>query len=198
MNRTEARNAVVSAAKNAFNAKLFAGTSGNLSIRIPEENLVAITPTSVRYETMTAEDIVLIDLDGEIVEGRYKPSSEWQMHLEVFRRMKTVNAVVHTHSPYATAFAVVHRHIPQVLIEMIPFLGGDVPLAEYAPPGTLELGKSVVRALGNDRFGCLMANHGVLTIGETIDQAYLRAEYVEDAAKICAYAEGLGKPILIS
>ena len=77
MNRNEAWSAVISAAKNAFTAKLFAGTSGNLSIRIPEENLVAITPTSVRYETMTAEDIVLIDLDGEIVEGRYKPSSEW-------------------------------------------------------------------------------------------------------------------------
>ena len=103
MNRNEARSAVISAAKNAFTAKLFAGTSGNLSIRIPEENLVAITPTSVRYETMTAEDIVLIDLDGEIVEGRYKPSSEWQMHLEVFRRMKTVNAVVHTHSQIGRA-----------------------------------------------------------------------------------------------
>lgn len=198
MNRDEAREAVLVSAKNAFAAKLFAGTSGNLSVRISDENLVAITPTCIRYETMKFEDIVLIDFDGNIVEGRHKPSSEWQMHLEVMRQMSSVNAVVHTHSPYATAFAVVHRRIPQVLIEMIPFLGGDVPLADYAQPGTLELGKNAVRALGHDRFGCLMANHGVLTIGETIAQAYLRAEYVEDAAKICAYAEGLGKPVIIS
>lgn len=198
MNRNEAREAVLSAAKNAFAAKLFAGTSGNLSVRISDENLVAITPTCIRYETMTLDDIVLIDFDGNVVEGHHKQSSEWQMHLEVMRQMSSVNAVVHTHSPYATAFAVVHRRIPQVLIEMIPFLGGDVPLADYAQPGTLALGTNAVRALGHDRFGCLMANHGVLTIGETIAQAYLRAEYVEDAAKICAYAEGLGKPVIIS
>ena len=188
---------VLRISQKAFQEKLFAGTSGNLSICLREEKMIAITPTSVRYETMCWEDVVLIDFDGNIIDGHFNPSSEWRMHAEIYKQMPEVNAIVHTHSPYATAFAVVRQPIPQILIEMIPFLGGDVPLAVYAKPGTAELGTNVVQALGHDRYGCLMANHGVVTVGDTIDRAYLRAEYVEDAAKIYCYAKGLGDPVVI-
>ncbi len=188
---------VLRVSQKAYQAKLFAGTSGNLSICLREANLIAITPTSVRYETMCWEDVVLMDFNGNIIEGHYNPSAEWRMHAEIYRQMTGVNAIVHTHSPYATAFAVVRKPIPQILIEMIPFLGGDVPLAAYARPGTAELGTNVVQALGNDRYGCLMANHGVVTIGDTIDRAYIRAEYVEDAARIYCHAKGLGEPVII-
>lgn len=197
MDRQKAREDVLRISQKAFQEKLFAGTSGNLSICIRESGIIAITPTSVRYETMLCDDVVLIDFDGKIIQGHFNPSSEWRMHAGIYRQMKGVNAIVHTHSPYATAFAVVRQPIPQILIEMIPFLGGEVPLAEYASPGTAELGTNVVQALGNDRYGCLMANHGVVTIGDTIDRAYLRAEYVEDAAKIYCYARGIGNPVII-
>ena len=99
--------------------------------------------------------------------------------------------MIHTHSPYASAFAVRHEAIPAVLIEMIPTLGGDVPLAEFGMPGTEEVGAQAVKVL-QGRGGCLLANHGVLAIGDTLERAFVRAGYVENAAKICAIAMGSG------
>ena len=187
---------MVEICQKAFDQRLFAGTSGNLSVYLREEDLMLITPTCVRYETMTAEDIVCIKLDGTLVEGKYAPSSEWRMHAAVYEKMDGVNAVFHTHSPYATSFAVVKKPIPYILIEMAPFLGGDVPCASFARPGTRELGLSAIEVLHN-RNGCLLANHGVLTVGEDLPQAFIRAEYVEDAAKIYHYALQVGEPVIL-
>ncbi|NCB04628.1 MAG: class II aldolase/adducin family protein [Clostridia bacterium] len=187
---------MVEICQKAFDQRLFAGTSGNLSVYLREEDLMLITPTCVRYETMTAEDIVCIKLDGTLVEGKYAPSSEWRMHAAVYEKMDGVNAVFHTHSPYATSFAVVKKPIPYILIEMAPFLGGDVPCASFARPGTRELGLSAIEVL-HDRNGCLLANHGVLTVGEDLPQAFIRAEYVEDAAKIYHYALQVGEPVIL-
>lgn len=180
----------------SYNQGLFAGTSGNLSAYDGESNLVVITPTSIRYDQMTLEDIVVIDLEGNIVEGKHKPSSEWQMHCEIYKVKDNVYSVFHTHSPYATAFAVNRNSIPLILIEMIPFLGGEVPVAEIALPGTKELGLNALKVL-DDKNACLLSNHGVLAIGETVDQAHIRAEYVEDAAKIYHYALNAGEIHLI-
>lgn len=141
--------------------------------------------------------MVAIDVDGNVIDGKYKPSSEWQLHTEIYKSLNKVNAIVHTHSPYATGFAVTHKNIPCTLIEMVIFLNGDVPLADFAIPGTKEVGINAIKAL-KDRNGCLLANHGVVTIGENLEQAHIRAIYVEDAAKITAYAKQIGEPISVS
>jgi len=181
-------------AKQSYNEKLFAGTSGNLSL-FDGETMV-ITPTCVPYETITADDMVVIKLDGTVLEGKYQPSSEWRMHAAVYEAKPEVSAILHTHSPYATAFAVNNRSIPTILIEMVPFLGGDVPLAKFAVPGTKEVGLEAVKVM-EDRTGCLLANHGVLAVGDSLIQAHIRAIYVEDAAKICSLAMSNGEIVTI-
>lgn len=188
---------VLETSKRAFGLGLFAGTSGNLSMVDAARELVAITPSSRRYETMVADDISIIRFDGTRVEGPYRPSSEWRLHTAILRSFPDTGAVVHTHSPYATAFAVTHAPIPLILIELIAYLGGDVQVAPFELPGTEELGRGAVAALSGGRSACLLANHGVLAIGRDLEQALLRAEYVEDAARIYTYALGTGTPKLI-
>lgn len=194
--RQALRERIVKTAREAYEEKLFAGTSGNLSAFLREEGVMLITPTSVRYEILRPEQIVAMRLDGTVVEGALAPSSEWRMHAAVYENFSEVNAVFHTHSPYATAFAVVHRPIPATLIEMYYFLGGEVRCAAYATPGTKEVGLNAVPAL-QDRGGCLLNNHGVLAVGKDLDEARLRAEYIEDAAKIYSYARAIGTPVLL-
>ena len=184
------RRALVETARRAYAEKLFSGTSGNLSVHDGETML--ITPTSVRYEKLTPEDVVQMDLAGNILSGT--PSSEWRMHAEIYKNRPDVRAIVHTHSPYATAFAAAHRPIPACLIEMRYFLGGEVPCAPYAPPGTRELGVVCAEALG-DLGGCLMANHGALAVGKDLSEALLRAEYIEDSARIALLSMQLGGPV---
>ncbi len=195
MTNNELKKAVLDMTLRCYNEKMFAGTSGNLSVYDAETGYMYITPSSYPYEKMTADDIMVIKLDGEIVEGAHKPSSEWRMHAAVYRDMPEVKALIHTHSPYATSFAVNRKHIPVILIEMVPFLGGDVPVADFAIPGTDEVGTNCVKALA-ERNACLMANHGVLAIGNDLEQAHIRAVYVEDAAKILAIAKANGDPIV--
>ena len=165
-----------------------------MSCFLREEGLMLITPTSVRYDVMRAEDIVAMRLDGTVAEGGLKPSSEWRMHAAVYSHCPDVSAVFHTHSPYATAFAVNHQTIPAVLIEALVFLGGDIRCAPYATPGTEEVGLNAVPAL-DGRKGCTLANHGVLAVGDDLAQAYLNAEYIEDVAKVYAIAKSIGTPV---
>ena len=183
---------LVQTAQRAYREKMFAATSGNLSVFDRESGKIYITPGSFPYEEMTPEDIMAIDLDGNILEGKHSPSSEWRMHAAIYRADKRVNAIVHTHSPYATAFAINHMRIPAVLYEMVFFLGGDIPVAEGAIPGTPEVGENCVPVL-KERNGCLMANHGALAVGDTLDRAYTRAVYIEDAAKAYSIALTHGK-----
>ena len=189
------RQEIVDKSLQAFREGLFSGTSGNMSCRIaPDEMLV--TPTSVRYDVLRARDIVRMKLDGTVLEGEMQPSSEWRMHAAVYEAYGETNAVFHTHSPYATAFAVVRQSIPTVLIESRVFLGGDIRCADYAAPGTKKVGVNAVPAL-KDRGGCTLANHGVLAVGKDLAQAYLRAEYIEDVAKIYTYAKSIGTPVAL-
>ena len=186
------QNQLVQTAQRAYREKMFAATSGNLSVFDRESGKIYITPGSFPYEEMTPEDIMAIDLNGNILEGKHSPSSEWRMHAAIYRADKRVNAIVHTHSPYATAFAINHMRIPAVLYEMVFFLGGDIPVAEGAIPGTPEVGENCVPVL-KERNGCLMANHGALAVGDTLDRAYTRAVYIEDAAKAYSIALTHGK-----
>lgn len=187
---------VVEVAQKAYREGLMAGTSGNMSVYCPEKGLMAITPSSYDYSIMEEKDIMVIDLDGRIVEGSHKPSSEWRMHAEIYRRLDHVKAVVHTHSPYATSFAVNHQEIPVVLIEMIPFLKGKIEVSPYAVQGSAQVGLNAVPVLARKN-ACLMANHGVVAVGADLAEAYLNSVYVEDAAKIYHMALCCGKPVVI-
>ncbi len=178
---------LVDMAKKAYADKMFAATSGNLSIYDRETGRMYITPGSYPYEIMTADDVMVIDLDGNIIEGPHKPSSEWRLHAAVYRSNEKASALVHTHSPYATAFAINNMSIPVVLYEIVFFLGGDIPCAEGAIPGTDAVGENCVKVL-KDRYGCLMGNHGALAYGDTLERAYTRAVYIEDAANAYSIA----------
>ena len=193
----ERKIALVEAAQSAFRQGLFSGTSGNLSSLDRAAGRMYITPTSVRYEGLQAEQIVVMRLDGTVLEGG-EPSSEWQLHACLYKHLEAVNAVVHTHSPYATAFAVVRRSIPAVLIEMLYHLGGEVPCAPYATPGTRAVGEGAWQVMRNGAKACLLANHGIVAVGEDLAEAYLRAEYVEAGARIYTLANTLGEPAVLS
>lgn len=196
MSTIEMKIRIQQTALNAYNEKLVAGTSGNVSEYDRENDIMVITPTSVDYRILRPEEVVAMKLDGTILEGDLKPSSEWRLHAELYRGLSHVNAVIHTHSPRATSFAVLHETIPVILIEMMPFLGGDIPLAEFGLPGTPEVGLNAVKVMQH-RNSCLMANHGVVAIGKNLAQAYIRAVYVEDAATIYHFSRQLGQPHLV-
>jgi len=193
-NREALRREIVERSLSAYRAGLFSGTSGNMSFYCRAAGEMLITPTSVRYEELRPEEVVVMRLDGTVLDGSRAPSSEWRMHTAIYEAMPEVNAVFHTHSPYATAFAVIRRPIPAVLIEAHIFLGGDIRCAEYAMPGTRAVGERALPAL-EGRGGCTLANHGVLSVGKDLAEAYLRAEYIEDLAKICSIARTIGEPV---
>ncbi|VYU12528.1 class II aldolase/adducin family protein [Peptoniphilus gorbachii] len=186
---------LVAYGKKLLDKKLVAGTSGNLSLRGQADDIY-ITPSGMNYLEITENDIVKINFKGEILEGDKKPSSEWMMHVEIYKNYPNYNAIVHTHSPIATAFAVSRKKIPLILIEMKPFLGGEIEVAPFKPSGSLELAKSLIPYLKKSN-SCLLANHGVVSCGRNIESAFLSAEYVEDAAKIYYYSLNIGDPKII-
>ena len=176
---------------------MVAGTSGNISVFLDEINAMAITPSGYDYSIMEDKDIVILTLDGEVLEGHHKPSSEWRLHAEIYKNLPHVKSVVHTHSPYATSFAVLHKEIPVVLIEMVPFLKGSLEVSPYGKQGSSEVGVNAVPILSRKN-ACLMANHGVVAVGETLGQAYTNSIYVEDAAKIYHMALTVGTPVVLT
>lgn len=192
----ELKRTVLRIAKKAYEEKLMAGTSGNMSAYCPECGLMAITPSSYDYSIMEEKDIVVTDLEGRVSEGWLKPSSEWKMHAEIYKHLPHVRAVVHTHSPYATSFAVNHQEIPVVLIEMVPFLKGKLEVSPYAEQGSAQVGLNAVPILKR-RNACLMANHGVVAVGANLDEAYINSVYAEDTAKIYHMALCSGRPVVI-
>ena len=192
----EIRNEIANLGKEIVASGLNLGTWGNISARI-DENHLAITPSGVAYETITAEDIVVIDLTGKIVDGDKKPSIELPLHSAIYKAKKNINAIVHTHSVYCTAFAITRKPIPATCEDMIQIMGGQVDIAEYSLPGSEELAKSVVTALGN-KSACLMANHGLLTAADTLAEAYKIAQIVEKSAQAVIYANSLGGAVELS
>lgn len=199
MKYLQLRKEIIKYSKKMYNEHLVSATSGNISIRCPDdEDMFLITPSSEDYLTLKPDRIVLMKTDGTVLycpKGG-KPSSEWQLHSELYKSNKNTKAIVHTHSPYATSFAVLHEVIPLILIEMKPWLGGEIPLSKYAPAGTKEVGINTSRDIG-DKYACLMENHGVVAIADSLSLAYERASYTEDAAKIYHMARSVGKPNII-
>jgi len=172
---------------------LVAWTSGNVSGRDPERGLVVIKPSGVRYEALTAENMVVVDLDGKVVEGAFKPSSDTLAHVYVYRHRPDVNGLVHTHSCFATAWAAVGRPIPPVLTAICDEFGGPIPVGGYAKIGGDEIGREIIRSIGSSP-AILMKNHGVFTVGKSAEAAVKAAVMVEDVARTVYYASQLGTP----
>jgi L-ribulose-5-phosphate 4-epimerase len=168
-------------------------TSGNVSARDPESGLVVIKPSGLRYEELRPEHMVVVGLDGRRVEGDLKPSSDTASHLYIYRHRPDVNGVVHTHSPYATAFAAVGRPIPVYLTAMADEFGGPIPCGGFALIGGEEIGQVVVASIG-DSPAVLLKNHGVFTVGPTAEAAVKAAVMVEDVARTVYFALQLGQP----
>ena len=173
-------------------------TSGNVSVCASAEHL-AITPTGIPYDDMTAEDLVIIDLNGVVVEGNHKPSSEAPMHITIYKNIPAVKAIVHTHSPYALAFAAAGRSIPIISTEGLA-VHGPVPVADYACPGTEAQGLAAIKAMKGppNVTGTLLKNHGVLATGTTLSHAYSTACRIEMAAKIFFLALQIGNPAILT
>jgi L-fuculose-phosphate aldolase len=190
---TTTREAVLAAAQRMLADGLVEGTSGNISGRLPD-GLVCLTPSSVAYETMTLDDLVVVDLDGAVVEGTRSPTTEKDLHLSALRRYPELGAVIHTHAVYATMFALAHEPIPAVIEEVVVYLGGDVPCCEYKGTGSKELGDEVAAHLG-DRGAALLANHGLVTCGPSPEKAPSNAALAERTAKIVWGARAMGATI---
>ncbi len=173
------------------------GTSGNISVRHGDEML--ITPSGIPYDSMTPDMIAAMPLsrsDGSY-RGPLRPSSEWRIHLDIMRARPEAGAVVHTHSTYATALAVTRRGIPACHYMVAVFGGGDVRCSDYARFGTQELSAAALAALGG-RNGCLLANHGMLTLGPTLEKAMWLAVELETLAKQYVLSLQIGGPVLLS
>ena len=172
--------------------KLVAWTSGNVSVRDFASGLIVIKPSGVRYDSLTADAMVVVDLDGEIVEGKLSPSVDCESHVHIYREREDVGGIVHTHSPFATAFAAVGRAIPCALTALADAFGGPIPCSDYAAVGSDAVGKEVLGTIGEGR-AVLLKQHGVFTIGATGEEALKAAVMVEEGAKTLYYAQTLGK-----
>jgi len=184
------RKEIVRAALFLREAGLVTGSAGNVSVREPGTGCFLITPSGLDYRLMQAKDIVRIDQATGCVEGRRRPSTERELHGQIYKAREDVNAIVHHHSPYATAISVARRTIPNILDE-----GSDltpVQTVEYAPSGTPELATSAAARLADGCNAVLLANHGVVVVGGNLKESLTRSVEVERLAKIFVWAEALG------
>ncbi len=187
---TDIRSQVVAAAKAMDAAGLVVGTAGNVSGR-GDDGTIWLTPSSLPYDQVSVDNLAAVDLEGNLLEGTARPSTEKAMHLACYRAFPEVGGVLHCHPVHASMFAVAHRSIPAMIEEVIVYLGGDVPVTAYQPTGSDELGEEVVRHLA-DRSAVLMANHGMLCVGESPDHALHAALVAEHTARIVWGASRLG------
>ena len=169
---------------------LVARTWGNISIRI-DENQMLITPSGRSYEDLTLEDIVLVNYHTSKHEGAIKPSSEKELHCEIYRTRKKIHAVIHTHQMNASTVAAAHREVPPILDDMAQIIGPSVRVAEYALPSTKKITKKTVSAL-KGRNAALMANHGAVCVGRNLEEAFVVCQVLEKACKAFIEAEFLG------
>jgi len=186
----EIKQTLVDTARDMLRSGLVEGTSGNLSARLPDGHVV-MSPSSLPYESMTVGDLVVTDLEGKVLAGERPPTSEKALHLACLRQHPEIGAVIHSHALFASMFAVARQPIPCVIEEVDVYVGGDIPVADYKLTGSDELGEEVARHVG-DRGAVLMANHGLLTVGRDLAQAYKVAGLVERTAQIVWGARQLG------
>jgi L-ribulose-5-phosphate 4-epimerase len=191
----EARRTVFELHGELTRNNLVAWTSGNISARVADEDLIVIKPSGISYDDLTAASMVVLDLNGDVVEGDLSPSSDAATHAYIYRAMENIGGVVHTHSPYATAWAALGLPIPCVLTAMADEFGGDIPVGPFARIGGEEIGAGVVATLSGSRSrAVLMRNHGVFAIGGDARAAVKAAVMCEDIARTVLLARTLGEP----
>ncbi|HBN56753.1 MAG TPA: class II aldolase family protein [Lachnospiraceae bacterium] len=187
---------VCDTAKSMYHSGLVAGTWGNISARVDEDYMV-ITPSGMDYERLCAEEMVLVNMNTLEYEGGLKPSIESVVHAAVYKDRPEINGIMHTHSTYALTVATARKPIPPICDDQVQILGGEVRLAAYTMPGTEEMAREVVRAL-KERTGALLANHGAITVGRTLAEAYVGSQVLEKAAMVYINCQSIGGPVEIS
>ncbi len=187
---------VCETAKKMSSSGLVAGTWGNISSRIDDEYMV-ITPSGMDYDKLFPEDMVIVNMKTFEYEGNYKPSVEVPVHAAIYLNRDGVNGIVHTHSTYALTMATARKPIPPICDDQVQILGGDVRVAPYTMPGTKEMAEGIVKAL-EERCGALIANHGAITTGRTLPEAFTASQVLEKTALIYINTQNIGGPVEIS
>ena len=190
---------VLETAQKMLEKGLVVGTAGNVSLRLPcegERPLLAITPSARHYNLLSVEEIQVIDFEAKPIEGDLTPSMESMLHIGIYEARKNINAVIHTHSVYASAVSVAGHDIPAILDDQVAFLGGQIKLAGHALTGSPEQVSSVIAAL-EDRNAVLLPNHGAVGIGRTMSDAFTACELIEKTAGIYLLALSTGKVNLL-
>ena len=184
---------VYKAHMNLWKNRLVMWTSGNVSARDPKTNLIVIKPSGVPYDKLSLDNLVVVDLNGKVIDGNLKPSVDMATHLYVYRHMPDVMSVIHTHSTYASAFAATGKPIPVCLTVMADFFGCNIPIGNLVLIGEEEIGKEIVNKIGNSK-AIIMKNHGPFTIGTSVSEALKAAIFLEESAKTLIMAKILGEP----
>lgn len=185
------RNEIVAAGQRVYNRGYVASNDGNISVRIDSERIL-ITPTGVSKGFMKPEDLLIVDLEGKLLSGKNKPSSESHMHIQIYNDRPDINSVCHAHPPYSTGFAVAGIPLDKMVLPEVIIALGIVPIVEYGTTGTDELYGAISKYV-KDYDAFLLANHGALTLGTSVLNAYHKMETLEHAAKIQFIAKQLGK-----
>ena len=190
---------VLKAAQQMSQKGFVVGTSGNVSLHFRDSegrDLVAITPSGRDYDTMKPNDIVMVDLEGQRVEGELTPSIETMLHTGIYKVRKKVNAIIHTHPIYGSIIAVAGLEIPAILDDQVTQIGGEIRVGPYALSGSPEMTGNVIAALG-PRNAVLLANHGAISVGRNMREAFTMCQLLEKTARIYVFALGLGKINLV-
>ena len=191
----EERKEIVEYGKKLITSGLTKGTGGNLSIFNREENLMAISPSGIDYFDIEPEDVVIVDLEGNIVDGKRKPSSELDMHLIFYRKRTDIDAIIHTHTVFATTISCLNITLPPTHY-MIALAGPDVRCAKYATYGSKELAENAFEAMV-DRNAVLLANHGMLAGAKDLANAFNTTEEIEYCAELYYRAKSIGEPVIL-
>ena len=193
----EQRKLVIETAQKASSEKLVPLTFGNFSVRDEKTGYICITPSGMAYATLVPEDIVVIDVFGNVIDGNRKSSIETPLHIAIYNKRPDVFGIVHTHSTYLTAWSCLDGGMPCITSEAASMTGSDLRVAPFAIQGTEELAEVTSEALGNDK-AVLMANHGAIFVGSDIRKAYDVGAVLEESARVAYIAYTLGKPNLIN
>jgi len=187
---TDIQSLMIETGRKLYQRQMVAGSDGNISVRVPDGTII-ITPSGQALAELSTDDLVTVDLEGNVLSGELKPSSELAMHLAVYKARPDINACVHSHAPHATAFAITGIEPPENILPEVLLFVGRIPITEYAPCGTQALPDLLAQYIV-DHSAILMGNHGLLTMGQNLTEAYNRHETVEHFARIYLLAQQLG------